>query len=126
MNVPIIQNILQQQILESIFLVDIQCQLYGILITREHVKNTINFEKKKRSPLRKDEIRSHQDAKVCYVCEKRFLKTFANDKNYPKVRDHCHYAGKYKGAADSICNLKLNVPNEIPVVFHNGFIIILL
>ena len=90
------------------------------------MKNTINFEKKKRSPLRKDEIRSHQDAKVCYVCEKRFLKTFANDKNYPEVRDHCHYAGKYKGAADSIFNLKLNVPNEIPVVFHNGFIIILL
>ena len=27
---------------------------------------------------------------------------------------------KYRGAAHSICNLKLNVPNEIPVVFHNS------
>ena len=26
----------------------------------------------------------------------------------------------YRAAAHSICNLKFNVPNEIPVVFHNG------
>ena len=37
-----------------------------------------------------------------------------------KVRDHCHYAGKYRGAAHSICNLRYNIPKEIPVVFHNG------
>ena len=40
--------------------------------------------------------------------------------NYRKVRDHYHYAGKYRGPAHSICNSKFNVPNEIPVVFHNG------
>ena len=56
----------------------------------------------------------------CYICGKRFLKKFANDKNYLKVRDHCHYTGKYRGAVHSICSLKFNVPNEIPVVFHNG------
>ena len=37
-----------------------------------------------------------------------------------KSRDHCHYIGKYRGKAHSICNLKFDVPNEIPVVFHNG------
>ena len=31
--------------------------------------------------------------------------------NYQKVRDHCHYAGKYRGAAHSICNLKINGSN---------------
>ena len=31
-DVQMIQKILQQQKLESIFLVDIQCQLYGLLI----------------------------------------------------------------------------------------------
>ena len=36
--------------------------------------------------------------------------------NYRKVRDHCQYAGKYRGTAHSICNLKFNLPNEIPVV----------
>ena len=40
-------------------------------------------------------------------------------KNY-KVRDHCHYTGKYRGAAHSICNLRYKIPKEIPVVFHNG------
>ena len=36
------------------------------------------------------------------------------------VRDHCHYTRKFRGAADSDCNLRHNVPKEIPVVFHNG------
>ena len=36
------------------------------------------------------------------------------------VRDHCHYTGKYRGAAHSKCNLQYKVPKEIPVVFHNG------
>ena len=37
-----------------------------------------------------------------------------------KVRDHCHYTGKYRGAAHSVCNLRYKVVKEIPVVFHNG------
>ena len=41
--------------------------------------------------------------------------------NYQKVRDHCHHIGKYRGAAHNICKLKFKVPNEIPVVFHNGW-----
>ena len=36
------------------------------------------------------------------------------------VRDHCHYTGQYRGAAQSICNLKYSVPKKIPVVFHDG------
>ena len=39
---------------------------------------------------------------------------------YLKVRDQYNYTSKYRDAAHSICNLKFNVPNEIPVVFHNG------
>ena len=36
-------------------------------------------------------------------------------KLYQKVRDHCHYTGKFRGAAHSICNLRYKVPQEIPV-----------
>ena len=36
------------------------------------------------------------------------------------INYHCHYTGKYRGAAHSICYLRFNVPSEIPVVFHNG------
>ena len=41
-------------------------------------------------------------------------------KIYRNIRDHCHRTGKYRGAAHRICNLQFNVPNEIPVVFHNS------
>ena len=57
---------------------------------------------------------------MCYICGKYFLKKLFRDINYRKVTDHCHYTGKDRGPARSICNLKFNVPNEIPVVFHNG------
>ena len=59
-----------------------------------------------------------------FVIYKKDFNTDKNDKNafklYHKVRDHRHYAGKYRGAAHSICNLRYKTPKEIPVVFHNG------
>ena len=86
----------------------------------QHTKNINDFEKKKMLPLTKEEVKSHQDVKVCYICEKRFLKRFAKDKSYQKVIDHCHYTSKYRGAVHSICNLKFIVLNEIHLIFHNG------
>ena len=41
-------------------------------------------------------------------------------KKYHKVRYHCHYTGKFSGAAHSIRNLRYKTPNEIPIVFLNG------
>ena len=54
-----------------------------------------------------------------YICKKRFS-TDDNNKKYHKVRDHCHYNGRYRGAAHDICNLRYKIPKETPVVFHNG------
>ena len=59
------------------------------------VTTLINFEKKKILPLTKKELKLHQDATACYICKKRFLKEFARDNNYRKVRDHCHLTRKY-------------------------------
>ena len=39
------------------------------------------------------------------------------DKKYCKVRDHCHYTGKYRGATYSICDLKCSVPKKNPKAF---------
>ena len=54
-------------------------------------------------------------------------KKFCYDKNekmkyklYKKVRDHCHYAERFREAAHSICNLNNKVAQEIPVKIHNG------
>ena len=71
------------------------------------------------SYMTKEELKSYQDAKVCYICGKIILKKLSESINYWKVRDHCHYTGKYRDAAQSTYNLKFNVPNEIAVVFHN-------
>ena len=36
-----------------------------------------------------------------------------------RVRDHCHFTGKLRGAAHNICNLKFKKPKFTPVFFHN-------
>ena len=41
-------------------------------------------------------------------------------KKYHKVKDHCHYTGKHRGAVHDICNVRYKIPKRIPVVFHNG------
>ena len=43
-------------------------------ILKEHAQNIVDFEKKKRLPLTKEELKSHQEAKVCYICGERILK----------------------------------------------------
>ena len=56
---------------------------------------------------------------MCVIfMKKRFTKKFVNDRNYWKVSDLCYFTSKYWGAAHRICNLKFNMPNKIPVVFH--------
>ena len=86
---------------------------------REHVSKIINYEKKKMIPLTTEEKIYHNKQKICYICKKEFNN---NDKKNYKIRDHCHYTGKYRGAAHNICNLRYKVPKEIPIVFHNGSI----
>ena len=68
-------------------------------------------------PLTKKEEENYNNQKVCYICKKEFDKS---DKKHHKLRDHCHYFGKYRGAAHNICNLRYKIPKEIPIAFHNG------
>ena len=68
-------------------------------------------------PLTTKEEICYNKQKICYICKKEFNN---NDKKQQKVKDHCHYTGKYRGAAHNICNLKYKVSKEIPVVFHRG------
>ena len=84
---------------------------------KEHSMKIINYEKKRIVPLTTKEEICYNKQKKCYICKKEFDKS---DKKHHKVRDHCHYTGKYRGAAHNICNLRYKVPKEIPVVFHNG------
>ena len=78
---------------------------------REHATKIINYEKKKMIPLTRKEEIDHNKQKICYTSKKEFYTS--NKKNY-KVRDHCHYTGKYRGAAHNICRyLRLNLKLKI-------------
>ena len=57
---------------------------------------------------------------MLHLQKKNSHKNLIQIKSYLKVRDHYHFTGKYRGAAHSICNLRFNVPNEIPVIFLSG------
>ena len=41
-------------------------------------------------------------------------------KSIKKTKDHCHYTGKFRGAAHNICNLRCKVPENIPILIHNA------
>ena len=84
---------------------------------REHATKIINCEKKKMIPLTTEDKIYHKEQEACYLCKKEFD---TSNKKHHKVRDHCHYTGKYKGAEHNICNLRYKILKEIPVVFHNG------
>ena len=85
---------------------------------KEHAMRIGNYEKNEMIPLIDEENKFYEEQKVCNIC-KRGLR-IDNDKKHHKVRDHCHYTGKFRGAAHSICNLRYKTPKEIPIVFHNG------
>ena len=61
--------------------------------------------------LTKDEQESFNKAEICYICKKELLDD--------KVRDHCHFTGKYRGAAHNSCNPQCRKPMILPVIFHN-------
>ena len=53
--------------------------------------------------------------KFVIFVKKNMKRNMLKDKKYCKVRDH--YAGEYRGAAHSICNLKCSVLKKMYIVF---------
>ena len=60
-----------------------------------------------------DARKFHESLTVCFACGEKL--------DRDKVRDHCHYTGKYQGALHSECNLRLKRTRTIPVFFHKNF-----
>ena len=76
----------------------------------KRIQEKFDFSKKMIfSPKDKDDF---EKARVCWICQKEF----GSEK---KVRDHCHFTGKYRGAAHVKCNLQFKKPKFTPVIFHN-------
>lgn len=58
-----------------------------------------------------EDKKDYEVATICWLCND----ALGDD----KVRDYCHFTGKYRGAAHNECNLKYKAPKFIPVFFHN-------
>ena len=76
----------------------------------KRIQEKFDFSKKMIfSPKDKDDF---EKARVCWICRKEFGES-------KKQRDHCHFTGKYRGAAHVKCNLQFKKPKFTPVIFHN-------
>ena len=64
-------------------------------------------------------VESYEITKIGYICKNLFQRKYTNDKNYNKVKNHCHYTGKCRGAAHSMCNeIQYTIRNSSG--FHSG------
>ena len=79
---------------------------------KDHAIKIIDCKKKDMIPLTKEEEDNYNKENICHICKKEL--------NNDKVRDHCHFTGKYRGAAHNTCNLRYKISENIPVIFHNG------
>ena len=73
---------------------------------------------KSMMPLTKEEEQEFRFGKRCHICNKG---DFVNGTSSPnsRVRDHCHFTGKFRGLAHHSCNINLKVEKLFPVFFHN-------
>ena len=87
----------------------------------EDVKDIANIPDVKMMKLSPNELKQFNEATKCWICKGEFDDT-SDEKGYrknEKVKDHCHYTGRFRGAAHNYCNLKYKKPTLITVVFHN-------
>ena len=76
----------------------------------EDVKAIANI-KPKQMIFTEEDRKQFNKASDCWICGEEL----GND----RVRDHCHFTGRYRGAAHNSCNLKYRKPKNISVFFHN-------
>ena len=78
---------------------------------RKHCNQIINDHFNKNLKLTIEDENNYQNSQDCWICNEKL--------DNKKVRDHCYITGKYRGAAHSLCNLKLKISRKLPIIFHN-------
>ena len=80
---------------------------------RQQAIKKLILKRKEMKLLTPQQQEPYENAKICYICKETFEDKYVKDKNYCKVRDHCHYTGEYRDAAYSICTSKYSIPKHI-------------
>ena len=77
------------------------------------------YKRPKPLKLTKKEQEEFDKAEICHICDKKFYEEDRTCKMLKVRADHCHFTGKYRGAAHSSCNVESRKPMLLPVIFHN-------
>jgi len=81
----------------------------------KHVKNEIDkvWTSEAKDMIFKEEDKANFETLMnCWICRKDF------EDGEVRIRDHCHFTGKYRGAAHQKCNALFRKPKFVPVFFH--------
>ena len=112
------------QIVCSVLGIEFEPRLYVGVDAADHFLNTLQEDLNKYiMPLIEKDVdmiwndeakEKFESATHCHVCKKPL--------GVDKVKDHCHFTGKFRGAANSQCNLNYKITKKryrLPIVFHN-------
>ena len=70
-----------------------------------------HFKFPKSMSFTKADEKRYKRATKCHICD--------GELGDARVRDHCHFTGRFRGAAHNSCNVNYKDPKFIPVIFHN-------
>jgi len=82
----------------------------------KHLKNEIDkvWTSEAKDMIFKEEDKDNSETSTnCWICRKDL------EEGDVRVRDHCHFTGKYRGAAHHKCNALFRKSKCVPVFFHN-------
>ena len=85
----------------------LQCLVDAQSIISSIMKRTVPME------LEEDDLVKFNSTSLCYICGKTISSSEI------KVRDHCHFTGKFIGATHQYCNLQRRKKYKIPIYAHN-------
>ena len=80
---------------------------------QKYCNQIINNYFNKKLKMTIDDEERYQNSDMCWICNEKL------NKDKDKERDHCHITGKFRGAAHKKYNLKLKIPRQLPIIFHN-------
>ena len=100
-----------------LFFIEVKTLLMNLL--KQFLKNISTVKKMVKKHFNKNLIMSKEEeylfqpSNSCWICKKLIIH------DDEKVRDHCHIASNFRGAAHWDCNINFQLTKKVPVIFHN-------